>query len=161
MHQSVAPLAQLYKFNDAVLDMALQDIRPADQFVRPMEKANSINFIVGHITSTRFVTASLLGQKSEAPWGDIYGRGKRIDPDVAYPDLVELLAAWRQQSVVIGELLEQATEEQLAAEAPFQPPGNPKTILGAVAFLLAHEAIHLGQLSYARRLLGYDRAFDK
>ena len=97
----------------------------------------------------------------KAPWGDIYDQGQSVQENSAYPVISELLVTWKSLNDRLPGLFESVTEAQLTAAAPFQGPGQESNVRGTLAFLLTHESVHLGQLSYARRLLGYDRAFDK
>lgn len=161
MHPSVKSMADLYAFHHRVLEMTIKGIQEEDQFVRPMNKGNSINFIVGHITSIRFAIARMLGDTIKAPWGDIYDQGQSVVENSAYPVLSELLVEWKAIADRLPSLLGRATEEILLAAPPFEGPGQEKNLRGTLAFLLTHEAIHLGQLAYVRRLLGYPQAFDR
>ncbi len=161
MHPSVKSMADLYALHHRILEMTIKGVQEEDQFVRPMNKANSINFIVGHITSIRFAIVRMLGEQMETPWGDIYDQGKPVLENSAYPVLSEILVEWKAIADRLPALLERATEELLLSAAPFEGPGQEKNLRGTIAFLLTHEAVHLGQLAYIRRLLGYSPAFDR
>jgi len=63
MHPTIKTIADLYALNHQILELTIQGVQEEDQFVRPMGKANSINFIVGHITSMRFAVAGILGHE--------------------------------------------------------------------------------------------------
>lgn len=160
MHPSIKTMADLYAFNHQILELTIQGIQEEDQYVRPMGKANSINFIVGHITSMRYVIVRMLGHDVRAPWGDIYDQGKKVLDNSAYPVLSEILVEWKELNDRLPSLFEKAGEELLTGPTPFEGPGQEKNARGTLAFLLTHETVHLGQLAYIRRLLNYGPAFE-
>ncbi len=43
---------------------------------------------------------------------------------------------------------------ELGRESPQKFPVSDTSVLGGIAFLLTHEAFHIGQLAYLRKFLG-------
>jgi uncharacterized damage-inducible protein DinB len=46
---------------------------------------------------------------------------------------------------------ETLTDEELAETSKPSVPGDDRTILGAMAFLIQHEAYHIGQMAFIRK----------
>ena len=127
--------------------------------IRPDNKANSIHFILGHITGTRYQIAQLLGEHAEFAHEALFDRGVAIKDAAEYPPFSQVKAAWDTISLRMPQVLETATEEQLSGPAPFDPPGMEKNVRGLLSFMAFHESYHIGQISYVRRLLGHAGPF--
>jgi uncharacterized damage-inducible protein DinB len=148
----------LYTLSDRTLRMALKDITEDEAFTRPSGQANSLHFILGHITSPRYYIAGLLGNDEEPPWGTMFDMGAEIQERDACPPFSELVEKWDAITPNMVELLSAATEEKLSEPGPFQPPSCEKTVRGVISFLSWHEAYHVGQAGYVRKLLGHPGA---
>lgn len=157
MDQSIAVVVNIYKFNTGSFLRALEGIEQSDHFVRPSDKANSLNYVAGHMTASRYLLAGSLKLDEPQPWADLFSRGAKIEENSAYPELSEITEHWHQISSKLEKRFEVVTAEDLKAEPPFTVPGIEKTVRGTIAFLSFHESYHLGQLAYIRRLLGYDQ----
>ncbi len=159
MHQTMTATADLYKLNTGVFDTVLESLQNDRQFDRPTEKANSVNWIAGHIVSARYGVANMLGVEDKSPWGDLYDMGADVADNSKYPSLDEIKSAWKDISAKLLKGLEDVTEEQLAKEPPWKAPAVEPSIRGLIAFMSFHESYHLGQLGYLRRIQGLDSAF--
>lgn len=158
MDNAIKHYVDLYTLGDMTLRMALKDITEDEAFTRPSGQANSLHFILGHITSLRYYIAGLLGNEEEPPWGTMFDMGAEIKERQAYPPFSELVEKWNAITPMMIELLSAATEEKLGEPGPFQPPSGEKTVLGVISFLCWHEAYHVGQAGYVRKLLGHPGA---
>lgn len=154
-HSNFPSLMQL---NTSLLDRMLDGISDEEAFTRPDGKANSAHFILGHLTASRYGMAGLLGNTDEPSWRSLFSRGAEIKDKSAYPSFAELKKAWQDVSEKLHDCLTHVRNEELAAPSDLEFPGVDKTIGGSLAFLHFHEAYHLGQLGYLRRLLGLEGA---
>jgi uncharacterized damage-inducible protein DinB len=159
MHSSITQIADQYKLQTGVIDRILDGVPQEHLTTRPDDKANSIRFILGHITHSRYAIAQLLGSEEAFAHGALFERGAKVRSDSEYPPFGEIKEAWDKISLAMPQLLEGATEEQLAAKQGFEPPGMENNLRGILTFLAFHEAYHIGQISYVRRLNGHAGPF--
>jgi DinB superfamily len=154
MSSSLAPVAQLYAFNTNLYEKALEGLDREQALRQPTPNGNPILWIAGHLASSRFGIAAMLGQERPLPWAKVFHRGSTLEDPSALPELSVVLEGWRDISAVLVPRLAAATDAELAPPAPRPFPIEDKTIRGAVTFLAFHEGYHLGQISYIRRGLG-------
>ncbi len=159
MHNSIAQVADQFKLQTGVIDRILDGIPEGHLVTRPDDRANSILFILGHITVSRYAIVQLLGSKENFAHNALFERGAKVLPASEYPPFSEVKEAWDKISLAMPEMLEAATEEQLATKQGFEPPGMDNNLRGILTFLAFHEAYHIGQMSYARRLNGHAGPF--
>jgi uncharacterized damage-inducible protein DinB len=139
--------------------MILKNFEDDRQFDRPLDKANSVNWVAGHIASARYGVADSLGIKAKCPWGNLYDRGAEVADKAKYPSLQEIKTVWKDISAKIVKGLQEATEEQLSKEPEWQGPGMENSVRGVITFLSFHESYHMGQLGYLRKIHDLDGAF--
>jgi DinB superfamily len=154
MTSSLTPIAQLYGFNTGLFERALDGLDREQSLARPLPHGNSILWIAGHLASTRFGIARMLGREQPVPWGKVFHRGATADDAAALPELSIVLQGWRDISAVLVPRLLEITDAELEAPAPRAFSIDDKTLRGAVTFLAYHEGYHLGQISYVRRGFG-------
>lgn len=159
MHQSIAAVSDLYKLGTKMFEKTLDGFDDARQFERPGDKANSVNWIAGHMTTSRYGVAAALGLEDKCPWGDLYNVAVEADKPSKYPPLEEIKAAWGDISAKILKGFEEVSEDQLAGKPTWEPPEVEQSNRGVVAVLSLHENYHMGQLGYLRKLHGLERAF--
>ncbi len=145
-----------YQINNYLFNKAFEEVDASDHHVRPDDKANSLHFIAGHVTAARFGLAQMVGIDEHVSWGRMFDRGITVRDASEYPPLDEILSAWNTITPKLVERLKGMTEEELKADGPEGYPGEDKSVGNVIAFLSLHESYHMGQLSYARKLLGYD-----
>ena len=156
MTPAIAHVVGQYQINNYLFDKAFADIDPEHLHSRPEDKANSLHFIAGHVTAARYGLANLIGIDDKCAWEDLFDRGVSAKAPSDYPSFEEIIASWNNITPKILTRLESMTEAEINAAGPEGFPGDKKTIGNAIAFLSLHESYHMGQLSYARKLLGYD-----
>ena len=157
MQQKITPLGDLYRVNDTLFAKAFDGIKDEDMAARPMEAGNSLHYLAGHVVGARYYLAQLLGVEEEFPFGTVFN-AKQVTPrdPSEYPPISKIQEAWKHISEKLYARMEEMTEEELAAESPLDLPVQDNTLTSAIAFLSFHEGYHVGQLSYIRRLYGYD-----
>jgi len=115
--------------------------------------ANHPAWLTGHIVSSRYLFANLLGLKDAEPFPSLFQNGKGMDNAAAYPSMSDLRRDWNGISEKIVTVLDSITEETLSSGLPKPvPAGN--TVGDFIAFILHHEAYTIGQIGIYRRYLG-------
>jgi hypothetical protein len=156
MLASIAPLAEQFGVNNWLFDKTFKDIADGDLLTRPDDKGNSVQFIAGHVTSSRIILANMLGEEIKDPFGTVFHRGSKAKEAKEYPSVDEIRKVWADVSGKLMNRLENVTEADLQVQSPVKLPVKDPTLLGAVTFLALHESFHMGQFSYVRRLFDAD-----
>lgn len=118
------------------------------------ERTNSLAFIALHLVDVRHYTVTYLGGQAENPFAALLAGVNRIDELQAVPPLDEIRAAWASVSAALDARLGEVDAAALDAPSPQRFPVDDATIAGGLAFLLSHEAYHIGQLALLRKHLG-------
>jgi uncharacterized damage-inducible protein DinB len=146
--------------NERLLKRGLADLAIEHMVHRPVDRGNSIHWIVGHITRSRFNFAKALGIEIENPLGESFVRGTPALDDDEYPDMKEVIAAWEMATEKLMARMESITEAELKAAASFQLPTPDQTLVGLATFIAFHETYHVGQISFVKKLFGLDGLVD-
>lgn len=151
-----------FGYNEYALRTNTADMNHQQSCIQPAPAGNCINWIVGHILSTRNKVLQLVDQKpiwssDEAGW---YATGSKpiVDPESALPfDRMFKDLATSQTRIMEG--LRKIGAEGLAKNVPPEMAGDKKVTVGNyLAGLAFHEAYHAGQTGIIRRLVGKDGA---
>ncbi len=122
---------------------------------RPNDRTNSMTFIAVHVLDARHFLARCLGLEVDNPFNPLLADVERIEDVKSLPSVDELKSSW------LG--ITGALEKRIATVAPAdlaQPSPQPfplecgDTVLGALTFLLQHEAFHIGQMALIRKYVG-------
>jgi uncharacterized damage-inducible protein DinB len=149
-------LGVLFGYTQYVVNANCEGIDQEDSLVAAAQGGNCMNWVLGHIVSTRNGLLSVLGK--EAAWtsekADRYGRGTEpIQDGKEAAALDELLTVFNASQETILKGLAEIPAERFAEPAPFSPTGKEDETVGSlVAALAFHEAYHAGQLGTLRRL---------
>jgi DinB superfamily len=127
----------------------------ADAAKRPGQ-ANHVKWIAGHLVSTRYMMANLLGLGVQEPFPALFENGKGRQEDATYPSMAELTKDWNGISAKVINKLKSMSDAELNAAAPFPTPAGDGTLKGTFGFFAHHEAYSIGQLGYARRIAGME-----
>jgi uncharacterized damage-inducible protein DinB len=152
----IAQAAEDYRYNNGFLLRSVEDLSPDEWVKRPSDICNHVAWIVGHIIWARTaVVGRLGGEKWSAPWLGLFARGTKLEEGAAYPSSNTLLDAWKEVGSVLGQALENVSDEAVGcAVTPPGPPSADGKISGQIRFLAWHETYHVGQVSIVRTLLG-------
>ncbi|HEX4931880.1 MAG TPA: DinB family protein, partial [Gemmatimonadaceae bacterium] len=154
MDSRLAPLAHLVALNTRLFGSCLDGLTDEQAHVRVADGTNHIAFLAAHMVESRYWALSLLGVTLENPLAPALAGARTLD-DVKDPlPLDATRGAWATVSEALHRAMETASGEQLDAPSKLPIPGVQQTILGAIAFVIQHDAYHLGQLSLLRRQLG-------
>lgn len=157
MDSRVAPLHSIFQLNTRLLLNCLEDATDELARSRPGQTSNSMAYVSLHLHDARHYLAKYLGVVEPDPFAAITADAEGIDDIDIYPSLAEFRTAWMEISMALENRFPQLTGAAIDQPSPPDAPDFPvgdNTVLGGLAFLLQHEAYHLGQLAYLRKLLG-------
>ena len=137
-------------FNNATVGFSDDD---AD---RRTGQANHVKWLTGHIVSSRYGMANMLGLAQSEPFPELFANTKGRQDGVTYPSMTELTKDWNAISDKVITKLRSMSDADLAAPAPFDVPTGDGTVKGVFAFLAHHEAYTIGQIAYVRRIVGLE-----
>ncbi len=147
-----------FNYTFYVLNHNTKDISDEESLRAPSDGGNTLNWVLGHILSTRNAIVKLLG--AEPFWSEaqvkLYDRGSKpvTDAAIAVP-LSQMVLDLEASQARIAAGLEQVTAEQLVEPAAFSPMNRDDETVGTLlAGLLFHEAYHSGQTGTMRHILG-------
>jgi uncharacterized damage-inducible protein DinB len=150
-------LIDILQFNHNVIHMQLKDITHADSLLQLPFRGNCMNWVIGHILTSRQEWLTLLGLPgimSEAEY-KTYGFGSEpiTCPDPASP-LESLVAKLNESLDALVGKLETITQEELDREVETWRGKQP--LAQAMTFCQWHASYHTGQLEPLRQLAGKD-----
>ena len=154
MDSRLAPLAAKLRLNTRLLLNCLDGVDDAAGDVRPNERTNSMAFLAAHLVDARHVLARIIGLDAPPPYGGILEHARTIDDVPSVPPLSETRAIWRDISTRVAERLSMLETAGLDAPAPQRYPIDDRSVLGAIAFLVQHDAYHIGQMALIRKYQG-------
>ena len=154
MDQRVTPLHATLRLNTRLLLNCLDGLDESVGHSRPNEHTNSIGFIAAHLVDARHLLARMIGLEAAPPYGGALENARTIDDVRLVPALAETRAVWQAISERVEEQLTRLTAETLDAPAPQRYPIDDRSVLGAIAFLVQHDAYHIGQLALLRKFYG-------
>ncbi len=157
MNAQLKAIADLYSVNTNLFLKALDMADEKNLHDRPLGKANSLLWVAGHLTASRFTVANMLGLKEEFPKAELFNYGAEPKDPSEYPSIEDIVLGWNDIAEKLMAQFEKVSDDVLAGKPPFEVPGVEKTVAGMVAFLQLHESYHVGQLAYINRLHGGDK----
>jgi uncharacterized damage-inducible protein DinB len=152
---AIATAAENFRFNSKTLKQTVGDLSPEEWLKRPDEKLNHMAWLVGHMAYCRGRILHFIGVEWEQPALEIFGRGKKLLEDSAYPSPESMLSTWSESGHALAAAFETVSDDLLAQPATQGPPSLDGKIGGMVSFMAIHETCHLGQASYLRVWLGH------
>lgn len=154
-HNAIIPaLLAMLDRNVNVIRMNSADITQADSLLTVAEGGSNLNWLLGHLVSTRDDILRMLG--SETVWDEQhdekYQRGSEL-PAVAEVDQINnLLLALDRSQELLAVALSATTPAQLAEPSGMR--GQDK--LGTLQFQVWHDTYHTGQTAVYRRVAGLE-----
>ncbi|MGL4647809.1 MAG: DinB family protein, partial [Caldilineaceae bacterium] len=146
-------LDRTLRLHARLLDSQLDNLQHADSLIQPSEGGNCLNWLLGHVVDSRAWMLRLVGLPASfdaAP----YERYKRdSDPIRAAEEALPLEQLRADFGAAQAPLLEWLTTAPPESQDAI-PEGSSRSVIEQIAFLVWHEATHLGQLEQFRRLAG-------
>lgn len=140
-------LLSLFQLQNGIFENALDGLDDATALSRPGQ-VNHINWLLGHITTCRYMLAKHIGLELEDPNGKLYFT--KISDLAVYANLEEIKQNWNAITLPLFNFIGSLSDAALKKEIP----GTGNSVKSLIAFFAYHEAYHLGQIGYARKLLG-------
>jgi uncharacterized damage-inducible protein DinB len=139
-----ALVREVEQLRDAVRQTA-ESLREQELWAKPLDPGNSVGHLVLH----------LIGNLNHFVGGQLGGTGYVRDREREFtesqlPARAELLARLDETVAMVRRVVEGLSAEQLAAPHPEKRFG---TVYEALVHLVAHFALHRGQMSYIVRLV--------
>ncbi|HEX8172489.1 MAG TPA: DinB family protein [Thermoanaerobaculia bacterium] len=151
-----ATLTTQFRMNEYIANANLDGITHEDSLVRAIAGGNTLNWVAGHIVSTRCHVLPAL--RREPVWKDeqmrLYSRAMAVAGDTELLPFDEVVRALRLSLERLLDGIAALSDEELAAPAPFNPGPDPETIGSLLTKMAIHEAYHLGQTGILRRVAG-------
>jgi uncharacterized damage-inducible protein DinB len=149
-------ISLIFKINNNLVSRTLEGLQDTDFWHRPQGSGNPIGWMLGHITSLRAQILGRLGASFDTGWGAAFARGSEVKGPLDYPAREDIEARWKETHRRMRDAFAAATPEQLAEKIGRDLPGLTDPTTGeALAFFAFHEAYHVGQMAYVKRLLGH------
>jgi len=148
----VSPAAALAALHTRLFRNCLEGMDDLQARHRVNGRTNNAAFLAAHLVDARAWAARMLGLDIPAPFGGAIAYGTSIEAVKELPALSEIRDEWSVVSALLEARITALTPEELAAPAPQRFPIGDATVAGALAFLLDHEAHHIGQLALLRRV---------
>ncbi len=121
---------------------------------RTDRNSNNIKWLAGHLTTTRFTLTDAVGMDAKDPYATLFGHGQSLQDNIDYPSINRIRELWNDISDRISAGLSRLPEDVLNGSAPRRVPIGDDTFEGMLAFLMHHEAFHIGQMALIRKQLG-------
>lgn len=144
-------LIRLFETNARILERNSMDISDEEGLLLPEKGGNCINWMVGHITATRNILLEMMGEGPAMPqeMAGLYKRGSThvisTSNAVPLPRLLEWYGLSQQALVkALGKMNEDALNKKV----------NNNRLVDEIAGFHFHEAYHIGQIGYCRRIIG-------
>ncbi len=141
--------ATFFQYQAGIFQNALMELTEENVLKRPSDRSNHINWILGHILHCRYMLAGRLGLDVESPFGDTYW--KAIE-DKKYPKMEEVVNDFPKISEKLIQQIKSKSDEELDHRAAQDQP----SLADMLSFFSYHEAYHLGQIGYARKIIGLE-----
>ncbi len=154
MHDSIRALHAQFELNTRLFLNCLHGVDDDAALNRPGPGSNHMAFVACHLLDARCFLARLVGAVYANPYQERFDAAQGIEEMRDFPPIDGLCAAWREASTALSGCLPGLTADDLERESPQKFPVNDPSLRGGIAFLLAHEAFHIGQLAYLRKFNG-------
>lgn len=148
------PLANIFATNDSFINRSIAGLSEDDLWHRPTSQCNPIFWLLGHVVHTRGAALRMLGDDFRTGWGDKFQRGSSIQDRTFYPSFSEVERFRVETKDRLATRLATVTDEHLSREATGHALPNCRIVADQIAFLGLHEAYHVGQMAYVRKMLG-------
>lgn len=147
-------LAKGFEYTAEVIRKQVSEISPREALIQPYGESHSVNWLLGHIVSSRSTPLILLNQ------AQVWDEGTRARyrdgsepigaaaPDVLPIDRLMNLFEWSQSRLIAG--INEMTDFQLMESSGY----GQNTVLDSLLYFQFHETYHVGQMTLIAELLG-------
>ena len=156
MTSPLAALGSRFRFNETLLETVTNEV-----FERGLDRDTlgwGVTQPIGFSDTFRRRAATCSGcsakKRSIDGWEASFGMGVKPSADDKYPPVAELIAAFAADGEILANRLASLSDKEASKELPRAFPDGSATLEGAAHYLYMHEAYHIGQLGYLRRMSG-------
>jgi uncharacterized damage-inducible protein DinB len=132
----------------------LDGVSDDEAAVRPGGTTNSMAFLAAHLVDSRHWLARVVGLTAANPFAERLDGVRGIEELKDCPTVEEARHAWRALAQPLEAHLHMLDASVLDQPSPTRFPISDKSLVGTIAFLIHHEAYHIGQLAMLRRYTG-------
>ena len=150
----MSALYEIFKMDSRLFLNCLEGMSEDQARWRPSAATNHAAFIAVHMVDARHYLAKLVGLALDYPFEEAVRAAKSIDDLRSWPSVDQLRTAWKAVTGELRERFKQLGPDDLAKPVETRFPVESRTVLGVTAFLMQHEAYHLGMLSLLRKQVG-------
>jgi uncharacterized damage-inducible protein DinB len=163
MNGSIEKIAKQYRLTTDWFLSALENISEEDGRKTINDNSNSLEWIVGHLITTRYRNMLRVGLQIE-PYKHLDKfisqtipppNAIKFDKANNYPSLAESREQWLHYDRLFSQRLQVIDESTLNTELPFTVLTGGNKVEDALTFMTMHESYHIGQMSIIRKALGY------
>lgn len=145
--------ASVVRTTNMVLLKSLEDLAEPYTTTRVRNgQGPSLAWEVGHLLDFRCRLIQLLGVARENPYSDLFPASGPAN--AAAPRMADLQRDFQQIASELETAMSAVTETALRRAVDGEGHGE-KTLLDSIAFLVWHEAYHVGAIGSIRKVLGY------
>ncbi len=144
----------IFRRNQEMLARAIDGLTDEQWVTRPLGNCNSVLWIVGHIVWARSRALHIMGFTWTRPWLDQFARGSKPSESLENPSRMEVMDAWHDLCKAFPAALGEISQAVLAKQVQQPSPSFDGTVGGMIGFMAMHESYHVGQVAYARSILG-------
>ncbi len=139
----------MFQYQESIYNNAFENLENDTALVRPLTTANHMNWLLGHVLHCRYMLANMLGVEDQNPFGNLYW--EKLEGE-NFKSIEEIKALFPSISEKLMRQIGSMTDEQLDNKSAPEKPA----LSDIISFFIYHEAYHIGQLGYARRLVGLE-----
>ena len=155
MERLIEPHLKTLLLNARLAENCLEGVDDVTACKRLTGNTNHMAFVFCHLVDVRYYLARMLGIDAACPFKELFDKVRSVDDMREVPALADLRAAWTAVTAIVAERLAEVAADELLEQTGQSFPNEDSTRLGALAFLLQHEAYHIGQLGLLRKALGF------
>jgi uncharacterized damage-inducible protein DinB len=150
-----AAISDILKLNESLFHNCFRGTDEQIALRRLSEHTNNMAFIACHMVAARHYLAKILGMELPSAF-EVLDEVRSIEEVEELPSLKEIRHAWVAVSQRLPKKIAGMTDESLGetVRLEYELPVTERTLLGAILFLLEHEAFHIGQLALLRKHFG-------
>ncbi len=136
-----------FEMQERIFAQGLEGLTDNDLAQKTAGEANTIGWLAGHLIANRgMLTRDLGGEYLWEREGEFFKKWEGGN----LPSKESFLKEWYKVSEALREQMKSLTEEEWDREVADKPVKR----LDFAVFLAYHEAYHIGQIGYARRVIG-------
>jgi len=163
MKAPIENIVKQYRLTTDWFLSALENISEEDGRKTISDNSNSLEWIAGHLITTRYRNMLRVGLQIE-PYKHLDKfinqtipppNAIKFDKANTYPSLVEDREQWLHYDKLFTDRLQTIDEVILNTGLPFMVLTGGNTVEDALTFMTMHESYHIGQMSIIRKTLGY------